>query len=211
LRERGAPKEISGDRDALTLRAVWDGPRALANRPIHQEEFMRKHLITAASVLALTAGAALAQSGTGSSSGMGSPGGSASQQPNGMLSPQNHNSNQTQSGQSSTVNLASAEKMIGKTVVGSDGQKIGSVDDVIFDAQSGKARQLVISSGGFLGIGEKKVAVDFDQATLDSGQNQIILGSLTQQDVRGLSDFTYSDTTTSLTRNRMHNAPATVK
>lgn len=43
-----------------------------------------------------------------------------------------------------------------------DAESIGKVSDVIFD-DAGKAKSLVIGVGGFLGIGEKKVAYDFDK------------------------------------------------
>src|SRR5690606_1265617 len=41
-----------------------------------------------------------------------------------------------------------------------DAESIGQVSDVIFD-DAGNAKSLVIGVGGFLGIGEKKVAYDF--------------------------------------------------
>ena len=62
--------------------------------------------------------------------------------------------------------LASADELIGKNVYGRDNNKIGEIEDVILDA-NGKAKQLVISSGGFLGIGEKQVAVDYTAANWD--------------------------------------------
>jgi len=43
---------------------------------------------------------------------------------------------------------------------GDDAQKIGKVDDVVFDA-SGKAKSAIIGVGGFLGVGAKDVAFDY--------------------------------------------------
>jgi len=145
---------------------------------------MRRELIAAASALALTTGVALAQ---GTSVTPGSGGMSAATSPTTMQ----------HSGQ-----LASAEQMLGKSVVGKDGKEIGEVEDVIIDPQSRQARQLVVSSGGFLGIGEKQIAIDFGQAKWNGQQMQVELSNLTQQDIEGMQEFEYSDQTTSLNRNR---------
>lgn len=137
---------------------------------------MRKDLIAAASLLALVSGGALAQSGssgTGGAAGAMAPAGSS---------------------------LASAEGMMGKTVVGADGQEIGSVEDVILDANGGQATQLVISSGGFLGIGDRQIAVDYKTAQLDPANGQVKLSSLTREGVRDLPEFQYNDSITSLSR-----------
>jgi|ERR1041385_1657274 len=50
-------------------------------------------------------------------------------------------------------------KFKGTDVLGSDNAHIGDVVDVLFD-KSGKVAGLIIGVGGFLGIGEKNVAID---------------------------------------------------
>jgi hypothetical protein len=52
-------------------------------------------------------------------------------------------------------------KLIGAIVYGPDNASIGDVNDVLLD-NSGKIRAVVIGVGGFLGVGEKNVAVPFD-------------------------------------------------
>jgi len=104
----------------------------------------------------------------------------------------------------SAVSAASVQGLMGKDVIGSDGEKLGTVEDVIVDPASGEAKQLVISSGGFLGIGEKQIAIDFSQAQVtmddDGDDPQVKLQSVTQADVEGMPEFEYSDTMTSLNR-----------
>jgi len=51
-----------------------------------------------------------------------------------------------------------ASKFKGTDVVGSDGQKIGDVSDILFD-KDGKIEAYVVGVGGFLGIGTKDVAL----------------------------------------------------
>ncbi|MDB5586375.1 MAG: PRC-barrel domain containing protein [Devosia sp.] len=60
-----------------------------------------------------------------------------------------------------TDNLAT--KLIGQSVyssTGDDAQDIGKVSDLVFDA-NGQIVAAIIGVGGFIGIGEKSVAVDF--------------------------------------------------
>jgi hypothetical protein len=50
-------------------------------------------------------------------------------------------------------------KFKGSSVLGPDNQKVGSVTDMLFD-RNGKIDGLIVGVGGFLGIGEKNVAID---------------------------------------------------
>jgi sporulation protein YlmC with PRC-barrel domain len=62
-----------------------------------------------------------------------------------------------------------ASKLIGTTVISTNNESIGDVNDVIMDRQ-GKAMAIVIGVGGFLGIGEKDVAVAFDKLDFNPPQ-----------------------------------------
>lgn len=53
-----------------------------------------------------------------------------------------------------------ASKLAGTDVLGPDGKKVGSVSDVLMD-HDGHAAAVVIGVGGFLGIGQKDVALPF--------------------------------------------------
>ena len=53
------------------------------------------------------------------------------------------------------VSLIAAEKVEGTDVYNLQGDKLGSVDDIMIDKVSGKAIYAIMSFGGFLGIGEK--------------------------------------------------------
>ncbi|KAA2237582.1 PRC-barrel domain containing protein [Salinarimonas soli] len=56
-----------------------------------------------------------------------------------------------------------ASDLIGTRVVGQNNEAIGDVNDVVMGAD-GKAMAVLVGVGGFLGIGEKDVAIPFDQA-----------------------------------------------
>ena len=63
-----------------------------------------------------------------------------------------------------------ASKFKGTEVLGSDGKKIGDINDLLFD-KSGKIEAFVISVGGFLGVGSKDVAIAPDQFQVEKGSN----------------------------------------
>jgi len=63
----------------------------------------------------------------------------------------------------------SARYLRGASVVGSDNQKIGSIDDIVFDS-SGNAQLALLTVGGVAGIGGKTVGVNFGDLTF-SGQD----------------------------------------
>jgi len=59
----------------------------------------------------------------------------------------------------SLVDPERANKLIGKAVFSSDNQKLGKIENIIVDLESGRALYAVVGSGGILGAGEKKFAV----------------------------------------------------
>ncbi len=64
-------------------------------------------------------------------------------------------------------------KFKGTDVIGPDNAQVGNVNDMLFD-KSGKIIGLIVGVGGFLGIGEKSVAIDmsaFQPVPADTGRN----------------------------------------
>ncbi|MBR0555469.1 PRC-barrel domain-containing protein [Ciceribacter sp. L1K23] len=59
----------------------------------------------------------------------------------------------------------------GKSVYGSDGESIGEINDVLV-SQDGSVNAVIIGVGGFLGIGEKDVAVNMAALQLGPGMTQ---------------------------------------
>lgn len=55
-----------------------------------------------------------------------------------------------------TASLIAADKIEGTNVYNHQGEKLGSVDDIMIDKASGRAIYAIMSFGGFLGIGEKQ-------------------------------------------------------
>ena len=59
--------------------------------------------------------------------------------------------------------------LIGQTVYAPDKAKIGSISDLILTKDGRSVEGFVIGVGGFLGIGEKSVALKMDRLTLTPG------------------------------------------
>ncbi|MGA1859779.1 DUF4142 domain-containing protein [Azospirillum sp. 11R-A] len=90
----------------------------------------------------------------------------------------------------------SFEKMMSKDVYGENGKKLGDVADIILDAQTGKATQVILNRGGVLGIGAKHVALDYNLLRPDG--NRFVARQVTEDQVKQMAEFKYDDTTVSL-------------
>jgi len=93
-------------------------------------------------------------------------------------------------------NQASFAAMIGNDVYGEGGDKLGRVSDIILDAQSGSATAVILERGGVLGVGAKRVALDY--ALLESRGDRVVARDLTEDQVKAMPGFQYDDTTVSL-------------
>jgi len=76
-------------------------------------------------------------------------------------------------------------------------KKIGEVMDVLVD-KSGKVTSLIIGVGGFLGAGEKDVAVSFDavKVTNKNDNKWYLVMNTTKDDLKNAPGFKYDRNTT---------------
>ncbi len=70
--------------------------------------------------------------------------------------------------------VMSANDFIGKTVYSKDGNNIGEVNDLIV-ADNGGVQAVILGVGGFLGIGEKDVAVSMNSINMTQDGNSVRL------------------------------------
>ncbi len=82
-----------------------------------------------------------------------------------------------------------ASQLIGLSVAGAGGEKIGSISDLIVD-QSGAIQAVIIGVGGFLGIGAKDIAVSLQAMTIlrDSSGDKASV-RLTRQEIELAPSF----------------------
>ncbi|MER8438157.1 PRC-barrel domain-containing protein [Mesorhizobium sp. M1393] len=85
-----------------------------------------------------------------------------------------------------------ATNIIGETVyngTGDDAQNIGDVNDIVL-AKDGKAESLIIGVGGFLEVGEKNVAFEFDKAKwAERDGDRWLVAETTKEDLEALPEF----------------------
>lgn len=77
-------------------------------------------------------------------------------------------------------------KIIGTKVVNSAGESVGSVDDLVV-REKDQVVMAVLSVGGFLGIGDRKVAVPWNELTF--GQNRTITYNVSKEQLRAQPEF----------------------
>jgi sporulation protein YlmC with PRC-barrel domain len=66
-----------------------------------------------------------------------------------------------------------ASKLIGTSVKSTAGETIGDINEVVI-GKDGKVVAVVVGVGGFLGLGEREVALRYDSLQLSRGNNQSI-------------------------------------
>lgn len=73
-----------------------------------------------------------------------------------------------------TTNHWLASHYLGKAVYGPNNERVGDVNDILID-KNGTATAIVVGVGGFLGMGEKNVAVPFNTIQLNQrdGRDEI--------------------------------------
>jgi len=99
-------------------------------------------------------------------------------------------------------------KFKGTDVLGPDNAHIGNVSDMLFD-KNGKILGLIVGVGGFLGIGEKSVAIDmsaFQPVPADTGSSSTGAGGNTAMASRN-DDPTMTKLKVSWTKDQLKNAP----
>jgi sporulation protein YlmC with PRC-barrel domain len=82
-----------------------------------------------------------------------------------------------------------ASKLVGAAVVNDANEKIGTVDDLIV-TRSDRVVYAVLSVGGFLGVGDKLVAVPF--AELQLNEDKTVLSGATKESLKSLPKFAYA-------------------
>jgi sporulation protein YlmC with PRC-barrel domain len=80
-----------------------------------------------------------------------------------------------------------ASRLVGADVTNAQGERIGEINEVVLGSD-GAAQGLVIDVGGFLGVGERRVLVDWSDVTIRSQENGT-LDVATAMDKAGLESL----------------------
>ena len=90
-----------------------------------------------------------------------------------------------------------ASKLIGSSVYNDHNEKVGSVDDIVL-GKDNKADVVIVSVGGFLGMGTKLVAIPYTELTLGdtknaSSDNKVVMPGATKESLKAQPGFQYTN------------------
>lgn len=87
-----------------------------------------------------------------------------------------------------------ASKLIGSTVYNSANENIGDINEILLD-NTGKVSRVVIGVGGFLGMGERNVAVPFTDLKLSQDGSTIkVMTSYNKDSLKNMPAWKWEDT-----------------
>ncbi|MGE0659512.1 MAG: PRC-barrel domain-containing protein [Reyranellaceae bacterium] len=85
------------------------------------------------------------------------------------------------------------DRLVGKTVENPDGDNVGDIESV-YVKPDGKVDSVIIGVGGFLGIGEREVAIKWSDLTV-SADGETITTSMTKEQLKEMPQYEYKDKT----------------
>lgn len=84
-----------------------------------------------------------------------------------------------------------SSKIIGAAVTNEKGEAVGKIDDIIISKDQ-RALFAIISVGGYLGIGDKLIAVRYEELRPTSDNKGMILPGATKDGLKALPEFIYA-------------------
>ncbi|RFU44835.1 PRC-barrel domain-containing protein [Paraburkholderia sp. DHOC27] len=84
--------------------------------------------------------------------------------------------------------VMAASTLGGDKVLSTEGDDIGKIKDIMLDVRSGRIAYAVLSSGGFLGIGDKLLAIPWHALTLDTAR-QCFRVAMSSESIRNAPGF----------------------
>ena len=76
-------------------------------------------------------------------------------------------------------------ELLGRTVINEAGEEVGRIDELMIEDD--RLAFAVLSVGGFLGIGERKVVVSFDDLLIDD--DEVVLPGATREALMEMTDY----------------------
>jgi len=88
-----------------------------------------------------------------------------------------------------------ASKLIGTNVLNAANETVGSINEIVL-GKDGRVAAVIIGVGGFLGIGEREVAVNFNsiRKTRDKNNNLVLTMDATKDSLKAAPAWRWEDT-----------------
>ncbi len=71
--------------------------------------------------------------------------------------------------------VVAASKIIGETVLNLQNENVGKIHELVIDAKKNRVAYVVLSFGGFMGMGNKLFAMPWEAFTFSATENKLIL------------------------------------
>lgn len=95
---------------------------------------------------------------------------------------------QTGAQQQSGLSDLSAEELRGQTIVTSDGEEIGQINEVGYSSTH-QERVATVEVGGFLGVGQKQIAIPLSKIEKSVDDPETVQTSMTRQSIESEEEF----------------------
>jgi len=80
----------------------------------------------------------------------------------------------------------------GSTITSTEGETIGEIVDLIINTEDGNVTAAIVSVGGFLGIGAKQIAVDWNELQIDYDGQEITL-AMTREEADAAPEYAFRE------------------
>jgi len=86
--------------------------------------------------------------------------------------------------------LVRASEMMNKAVYNSKEEQVGTIYDVVLDVKTGKVKYVALSTGGFLGLGDKMFAVPYNAfSTQIQDEEKVCVLNVSQESLESAQGF----------------------
>lgn len=97
-----------------------------------------------------------------------------------------------------SISSMTAERLIGRDVYDSTGREIGEIEDIVFNRE-GRVTAALVDVGGFLGVGQRRVALDLTQVRMQD--DRLVLQTMTRDQMQQLPPYSQGNDWNRVDRN----------
>ena len=72
--------------------------------------------------------------------------------------------------------IVAKKSILGAKVVNAEREDLGTIEDIVIDARNSRVAYVILSFGGFLGMGDKHFAIPWEALSFDLSEKIAVLG-----------------------------------
>lgn len=88
--------------------------------------------------------------------------------------------------------MHTAGRLVGSALYGTGGKELGEIEEIVLSPDLQEIRHIILASGGFLGFGEKSIALSLDTIEFNK-QKKRLEADISQQTLETIPEFTPAD------------------